>query len=50
MDNRVLIEKTCSRCDRFSWDSESGTYREVCPVDNRLCDASGAVYHDGVRQ
>lgn len=49
VDNRVLIEKACSRCCTISWDSDSGTYNNICN-DNRLCDTSGAVYHDGVRQ
>jgi hypothetical protein len=52
----ALIEKKCSTCGKFSWDSSTGSYNETHDVKNRRgdvigtakCDTNGAMYRDGV--
>jgi phage FluMu protein Com len=42
----AFVEKKCSRCHQFNWDSQSGSYNETCTVDGRPCDTNGTVYID----
>jgi len=45
-EDKVFVEKCCSRCERLTWDNESGTYNELdCPVDGKPCDNEGRQYH-----
>lgn len=45
-----FVEKTCSRCQQYSWDSVSGSYDNVCTVDGKKCDTNGRKYVDGKPQ
>jgi hypothetical protein len=52
----ALTEKKCSVCGKFSWDSDSGSYRERHDVKRRgvtvsePCDTNGGTYVEGIRQ
>jgi hypothetical protein len=46
----AFIEKQCSRCHQWNWDSQTGCYRETCRTDGKPCDTNGATYVDGERQ
>lgn len=49
MTEEPLVEKKCSRCKKFNWDSLTGIYNETCK-DGEPCDADGAVYIEGELQ
>lgn len=50
----ALVEKKCSVCGKFSWDSASGSYHETHFNQRRQktenCDTNGGTYINGVRQ
>lgn len=50
----ALVEKKCSYCGKFSWDSSSGLYNEThvnkSTGKTENCDTNGAVYVDGELQ
>lgn len=43
----ALTEKCCSRCGCISWDSDFGSYNEICRKDGKPCDHNGTVAVDG---
>lgn len=45
-----FYEKKCSRCNQFSWDSVTGSYKQKCPKDGKPCDTNGGTYKDGELQ
>ena len=47
MTEGPIYEKQCSRCQRWSWDSKTGTYLEICAIDGQLCDTDGGTFLDG---
>ncbi|WP_167969266.1 hypothetical protein [Lentzea indica] len=49
----ALIEKKCSVCGKFSWDSDFGPYHERHENKKGVsepCDTNGGTYVDGERQ
>jgi len=46
----ALVEKQCSRCHRWSWDSQTGSYNETCTRDGKPCDTNGGTWVDGLPQ
>lgn len=51
----AFVEKKCSVCGKFSWDSDFGSYHERHDVKGKPgvsapCDTNGGTYVDGVRQ
>lgn len=55
-EQMALIEKKCSVCHKFSWDSQTGSYNEEHEVKDRKgnvtgtakCNTNGATYRDGI--
>lgn len=53
MADKPYIERKCSYCGKFSWDSEFGSYNETHDDPNgkkQKCDTLGDEYVNGVKR